>query len=122
MKSLLSQDSLRYIEEKAAPLKLSVDDVLRRETQVKIQKAPEMRNEKIEGETATVEVQNPATGIFDVKYPFVRENGAWKLARDKYIKAFEEELKKSNEAANVKSVNPTPSNADSTVNANENKP
>ena len=91
MKSLLSKSSLVYIEEKARPLNLSVDDVLRKETEVKLQSAPETRGEKIEGETATVEVKNPATGAFDIKYPFVKENGAWKLARDKYI---EEELNK----------------------------
>lgn len=122
MKSLLSRDSLKFIEEKAAPMKLTVDDVLRRETEVKIQSIPETRNEKIEGDTATVEVQNPATGIYDVKYPFVKENGAWKLARDKYIKTFEEELKKANEAANTKTVNSSLANANSTINANENKP
>jgi hypothetical protein len=91
MKALLSKDSLKYIEEKAKSLNLTLDDVLKKETEVKLRSAPETRNEKIEGETATVEVKNPATGAFDVKYPFVKENGAWKLARDKYI---EEELRK----------------------------
>src|SRR5688500_15791255 len=72
MKNLLSKSSLRYIEEKARPLNLTLDDVLKKETEVKLQSAPETRNEKIEGDTATVEVKNPATGAFDVKYPFVR--------------------------------------------------
>src|SRR5829696_1646470 len=89
MKSLLSKSSLLYIEEKARPMKLNVDDVLRKETEIKLQAEIETRNEKIEGDTASVEVKNPATGEFDIKYPFVKENGAWKLARDRYI---EEEL------------------------------
>jgi PBP1b-binding outer membrane lipoprotein LpoB len=102
MKSLLSKSSLQYIEEKAKPLNITVDDVLKKEAQVKLQSALETRNEKIEGETATVEVKNPANGEFDIKYPFVRENGAWKLARDKYIEA---ELKKASDEVNKKLAN-----------------
>jgi len=102
MKSLLSKSSVKYIEEKARPMNITVDDVLRKETEVKLQSAPETRGEKIEGDTATVEVKNPATGEFDIKYPFVREDGVWKLARDKYI---EEELKKANDEINKKLAN-----------------
>lgn len=43
---------------------------------------PETRNEKIEGENATLEYKNAATGTWDTIY-FVRENGRWKLALDK---------------------------------------
>ncbi|MBS1796321.1 MAG: hypothetical protein JSS81_20895 [Acidobacteria bacterium] len=91
MKSLLSKSSLELIEKTVAPQKMTVDDVLRQESMVKIAKIPETRSERIEGETATIEVKNETTGQFDVVYPFVRENGAWKLARDKYI---EQMLKK----------------------------
>ncbi|HEY8563562.1 MAG TPA: hypothetical protein VIL74_24500 [Pyrinomonadaceae bacterium] len=112
MKSLLSKSSIRYIEEKARPMKLTLDDVLKKETEVKIQGEIETRNERIEGETAIVEIKNPATGAFDVKYPFVRENGAWKLARDRYI---EEELKRANGEINRKLANSALSNGDSPV-------
>src|SRR5215213_10477978 len=119
MKSLLSKSSLQYIEEKAKPLNITVDDVLKKETQVKLQSAPETRNEKIDGETATVEVKNPATGEFDIKYPFVRENGAWKLARDKYI---EEEMKKASDETNKKLADSSLSNSNSAPSANANSP
>ena len=118
MKSLLSKSSLAFIEEKARPLKLTVDDVLRKETEVKLQNAIETRNEKIEGDTATVEVKNPATGEFDIKYPFVKEDGAWKLARDKYI---EEEMRKANDEVNKKLANSALSNSNSPVNTATNK-
>ena len=118
MKSLLSKNSLVYIEERARPLKLTLEDVLKKETEVKLQSALETRNEKIEGDTATVEVKNPATGEFDIKYPFVRENGAWKLARDRYI---EEELKKANDEINKKLANSALSNSNSAVNAANSK-
>ena len=42
------------------------------------------------------------TGEFDVRYPFVKENGAWKLARDRYI---EEEMRKANDEINKKLAN-----------------
>jgi hypothetical protein len=121
MKSLLSKSSIAYIEEKARPMKLTVDDVLRKETEVKLQTAVETRNEKIEGDTATVEVKNPATGEFDLKYPFVREDGAWKLARDKVIKEDEEKIKKANEEINRKLANSALSNSNSAVNTTTNK-
>ena len=50
----------------------------------------EMRNEKITGETATLEVKNQTTGAWDT-IPFVREEGKWKIAFDKLI---EEMMKK----------------------------
>ncbi|HEY0462193.1 MAG TPA: hypothetical protein VGC97_23875 [Pyrinomonadaceae bacterium] len=108
MKSSLSKSSLLYIEEKARPMKLNVDDVLRKETEIKLQAEIETRNEKIEGDTASVEVKNPATGEFDIKYPFVKEDGAWKLARDRYI---EEELRKANDEINRKLANSASSNS-----------
>lgn len=52
----------------------------------------ETRNERIEGENATLEYKNAATGTWDTIY-FVRENGRWKLALDKFMK---EVLIKSN--------------------------
>lgn len=95
MKRLLSRGSIAFIETNAKIQNRSVDDVLREETKVKIPNLPVTRNEKIEGETATVEVRDDATGQFDLVYPFVREEGTWKLARDKQIEAI---LKKANEA------------------------
>jgi hypothetical protein len=118
MRSLLSKSSISYMEEKARPMKLSVDDVLKKETEVRLQAAVETRNEKIEGDTATVEVKNPSTGAFDIKYPFVKENGAWKLARDRFI---EEEMKKANDEINKKLANSAVSNNNSATNAPANK-
>lgn len=40
---------------------------------------PELRNEKIDGEKATVEVKNRFTGAW-TDVPFVKEDGRWKLA------------------------------------------
>lgn len=114
MKSLLSKGSLEMIE-KSAKLQneklgenLTVDDILRKEAAVKIQNAIETRNEKIEGETASVEIKNETNGEFDMKMPLVKENGAWKIARDKYI---EEALKKRNDEVNRILANSSNSNS-----------
>lgn len=95
MKRLLSKGSIAFIETNARLQNKTVEDVLREETKVRIAALPVTRNEKIDGETATVEVRDDATGNFDLVYPFVREDGMWKLARDKQIEAI---LKKANDA------------------------
>jgi len=115
MKALLSKGSLDLIERSARTQGTTTDELLRREASVKIQNAPETRNEKIEGETATVEVKNETTGEFDMKMPFVREDGTWKIARDKYIA---ELMKKANEEINKKLANSALSNRNSASNAN----
>ncbi len=117
MKNLLSKGSLELIEKSAKAQNSTTDELLRKESSVKIQNAIETRNEKIEGETATIEVKNETNGEFDMKMLFVKENGAWKVARDKYI---EEELKKANEEINKKLANSRLSNANSAPNTNAN--
>lgn len=95
MKRLLSRGSIEFIDKNAKLQNRGVDDVLRDETKVKIASVPAMRNERIDGDTATVEVLNETTGSYDLVYPFVREDGMWKLARDKQIESI---LKRANEA------------------------
>jgi PBP1b-binding outer membrane lipoprotein LpoB len=116
MKALLSKGSLELIEKSARLQNASGDDLLRRESKVKIQKAPELRNEKIEGDAATVEVKNETTGEFDMVMPFVREDGAWKLARDKYIADL---MKKASDEINQKLANSAVS-SNSAANLNSN--
>lgn len=102
MKALLSKGSLELIEKSARLQNSSGDDLLRREAMVKIKNAPETRNEKIEGDAGSVEVKNETTGEFDMVMPFVREDGVWKLARDKYIADL---MKKANDEINRKLAN-----------------
>ncbi len=118
MKALLSKGSLDLIEKSAKAQGTTTDELLRRESSVKIRNAPETRNEKIEGETATVEVKNETNGEFDMKMPFVREDGAWKIASDKYSA---EIMKKANEEINKKLANSSLSNSNSSVNKIVNK-
>jgi hypothetical protein len=57
----------------------------------KVDKMPETRNEKISGDSATMELKNEDANRWDTMY-FVKEDGAWKIALDRTI---EEMLRKN---------------------------
>jgi len=98
MKGFLSKGSIEFLDKSAKSKNISVDELLRMEADVQAQQIPETRNEIIEGDTATVEVKNTVTGAFDIKLPFVKEENAWKIARDKYIA---EQIKMLNDQMNI---------------------
>ena len=78
MKLLLTAESLKMLEQEAKSQGATVDDVVRRETLFsESQKTVEFRNEKIDADTATIEVKN-SFGQWDT-VPFRREDGQWKI-------------------------------------------
>ena len=78
MKILLSRDSIKMAEQQARDQGLTVDDIVKNETLFTAdQKTAGFRNQKIEGERATIEVKN-AYGTWDT-VPFVLEDGIWKI-------------------------------------------
>lgn len=97
MRSNFSQATLKMFEKAAQAQKVSSDEVLasisRQNNAVNKDGAPETRNEIITGETATLELKNPVTGGWD-KIPFVKEEGRWKIALDKFM---EDTLKQTEE-------------------------
>lgn len=113
IKRQLSKGTLSLLEQSAERQNKSVDDLLREEQGAPFEELPEMRNEKIEGDTATIEVRNKMTDSFE-KVPFVREEGEWKLALDKFMedvmKRATEEMKKV-QPENVNPAAPNESNA-----------
>lgn len=83
MKLLLSSESIKMHEQEAKAQNLTLDDVVRRETLfTEGQKTVEFRNEKIEGEKATLEVKN-SFGTWET-VPFVREGDEWKIDKKGY--------------------------------------
>lgn len=97
MKALLSKGSIKMAEEQAKAQSSSVDEVILRETLFSPdQKTLKFRNEKIDGENASIEVEN-SFGSFD-RIPFIKEDGVWKIAKEKYademIKQAEEDEKR----------------------------
>lgn len=94
MKQTLSKTSLSTMELSAKRQETTVDKMI--ESQLanpaaNIDKMPETRNEKITGDTATIELRNEEAKRWDTMY-FVKEDGAWKIALDRTI---EEMLRKN---------------------------
>jgi len=94
MKQQLSKTSLAMMEASAKEQGVTLDKMIEGQLEnpaSKVDKLPEMRNEKINGNEATLELQNEATQKWDTMY-FVKEDGAWKIAFDRTV---EEMLRKA---------------------------
>lgn len=86
IKARLSKGSIALIEKSAANQKKSVDELLGEENGApfKFKEMPEMRNEKISGNTATVEVKPKEATEWQL-IPLVAEDGEWKFALDVFF-------------------------------------
>ena len=103
MRALLSKASIKMAEDQAKAQNIPVDEAILRETLFSPElKTLKFHNEKIDGDNASIEVENPF-GSFD-RIPFIREDGIWKIAKEKYaeemIKQAEEDEKKLQETIN----------------------
>jgi len=104
MKLLLSSASIKMAEQEARAQNRPLDDIVKNETLFsQTQTSLNFRNEKIDGERATIEVEN-SFGSWDT-VPFVKEDGAWKIDKqaivDRMAEQIEEEQnKKFNELIN----------------------
>lgn len=78
MKLLLSDETIKMHEEQAKAQGVTLDEIVKRETLfTKGQKTVVLRNEKIEGERATLEVKN-SFGAWET-IPFVLDDNEWKI-------------------------------------------
>ena len=85
MKKSLSKGTLDMFDKLAKVQNKSTDDMLKDiDKDAKPEKMPETRNEKITGDSATLEVKNDKTDKWDT-LPFVKEDGEWKIAFDKFF-------------------------------------
>jgi hypothetical protein len=96
MKKILSQGSIKMSEDEAKSQNRPLDEVILNDTFFpETVTSVEFKNEKIDGETATIEVKNQF-GVWD-RVPFILENGSWKIAKERYadelIKQSEEQMK-----------------------------
>ncbi len=123
MKLLLSRETLKLHEQEAKSQGVTVDDIVKRETLFQEeQRTVEFRNEKIEGEKATLEVKDPM-GFWQTVF-FVLEDGEWKIDKkssaDELMRQIEEENRKADEQFNTNqpfadpSFTPTPPFPEST--------
>ncbi len=96
MKLLLSSESIKMHEQEAKTQNVTLDDVVKRETLfTEGQKVVEFRNEKIEGDRATLEVKN-AFGSWET-VPFVLEEGDWKIDKKGYTERLLQDIDQNNQ-------------------------
>src|SRR6185503_12566213 len=94
IRKTLSKGSLEMFDKFAKQQNKTMDEMLKDvDKDSKTETMPETRNEKIDGETATLEVKNEKTGKWD-SLPFVKEEGEWKIAFDKFIENMLKDLQK----------------------------
>ncbi|QQS32397.1 MAG: DUF4878 domain-containing protein [Acidobacteriota bacterium] len=99
IKTLLSEATLKMHEEQAKAQNTTIDDVLQRETLVgPNQTTVEFRNEKIDGEKATIEVKN-SFGTWET-VPFVFEKGQWRIDKQGFAQQMLDAMDESNRRLN----------------------
>lgn len=109
MKVLLSNATLKMHEQEAKVQNISVDEIIKRETLLaEGQTTVEYRNEKIDGDKATLQVKS--SGYWQT-IPFVREEGVWKIDKqgvvDQMLEQMDESNRKINEMINNSNANPS---------------
>lgn len=83
MKVLLSKATIEMHQKEAKSQNVSIDEIVKRETLFSEgQKTVEFKDEKIEGDKATLKVKN-SYGSWET-VPFVREDGVWKIDKAGY--------------------------------------
>lgn len=94
MKLLLSAETLKMHEQEAKTQNVALEEILKRETLfTEGQKVVEYKDEKIEGEKATLQVKNPY-GMWET-VPFVQENGEWKIDKKGYADQMLQEIEQN---------------------------
>lgn len=97
MKMLLTRESIQMLEREAKSQGLTLDDVVKRETLFgENQKTVEFRNEKIEGQKATIEVKNQFGSWETV--PFAFEDGQWKIDKKGYLDRISADIEQQNQS------------------------
>lgn len=103
MKLLLSDASIKMSEQEAKAQNVTLDEIVKRETLFsENQKTVEFRNEKIDGDKATIEMKNSFDSWSTV--PFVREDRVWKIDKqgivNQMIQDFEQSDKRLDDIIN----------------------
>jgi hypothetical protein len=98
MKLLLSSESIKMHEQEAKAQNVTVDEIVKRETLFREgQRKLEFRNEKIDGNNATLEVKTADDRWETV--PFVLEDGEWKIDKKGYRDRMLQEIEQENQQA-----------------------
>ncbi len=110
MKLLLSSESLKMHEQEAKIQNTTVDEIVKREALFnETQSSVDYRNEKIEGERASIEIRTSGKNWEII--PFVFEENQWKIDKkgyaDRILLEMEEKNRQMDEQINRERTNPT---------------
>lgn len=101
MKLLLSKDSIKMAEQEAKSQNVNLDEIVKRETLFnENQSTVEFRNEKIDGDKATIEMKDSFSSWNTI--PFVREEGIWKIDKQGIANQMMQDFDKSEKELNDK--------------------
>lgn len=119
MKLLLSDATLKMHEQEAKAQNVPLDDIVMRETLfLENQKSVEYRDEKIDGDKATLLVKD-SFGSW-VTLPFIREDGVWKIDKLGYANQMMREIiNKQNRAFDDSGVKDIPDFGNDDLNKQE---
>lgn len=91
MKLLLSNETMRIHEQEAKSLGVPLDEIVKRESLISPdQTAVDYRNQKIEGDKASLEIKN-LYGGFDTVF-FVKEDGVWKIDKKSSVDQIQNDI------------------------------
>lgn len=128
IKLLLSKASMEIHEGQAKAQNISIDEIVLRETMFPVdQRIFDFRNEKIEGDSASVEVKNDFGGWDTIL--LVREDGIWKIDKkgtseqilddsEEADKKLDEQIRESREQDNADITNSDNTNQNTESNGN----
>jgi hypothetical protein len=103
-KKSLSKDSFVLLEQSAKAENITVDEYLEELSALKVGNDVEIRNEKILGDTATVDYKDSTMPELR-SLPFVREEGIWKLSLNKLAEQTQKEYTEDMKKTPTKSAN-----------------
>jgi len=95
MKLLLSDASIKMADQEAKAQNVSLDEIVKRETLFsETQRSVEFRNEKVDGDKATIEMKDSFKTWTTV--PFVREEGVWKIDKQGFANQMMQQIEEEN--------------------------
>jgi hypothetical protein len=98
MKLLLSDATIKMHEQEAQAQRLTLDDIIQNQTLIgQNQKTVEYRNEKIDGERATLQFKNEYN-VWET-LPFVHEDGVWKIDKAGYANQMMKDIEQQQKEA-----------------------
>ncbi len=117
IKAASSAKTVALLEVLAKQQKLSLEEMIaKNEPQIApILENPELRDEKVEGDKATVEVKNPADGKWN-KVTFVKEDNRWKLGAGEMVDDIQKQIDEMRKGGETKME--TPPAESNTANSN----